>query len=231
MIMSITSEIAGAAGAGMAATTGLVVADLAGSGIEGASKVGTTLSQMTVTALLGTALVLSLGLLGWICRFVFVKLVELQKESTAVHQETRDVLKEVRDAVSWCKNHASKLVALLVLASAVGCQSSGPKLDLNKIYKDLQEQPRIFSPATFKGTNMTVTIEGLYEWKMEAPLNPITIVPQQPDTIRAIADGITRVGTVGTAAYIGGKLSEGPKVVTQPAPTIVSPEIVTIPGK
>jgi hypothetical protein len=118
---------------------------------------------------------------------------------------------------------AAILAALFLMT---GCASRGP--DVAAIYKLLQEQPRTFSPVRITGaTELVLRGEGM-AIELEAPLEPIQMWPTQPDAVRGVMDGLSRIATVGAAAYVGGRLSEQPRTVEQPAPTIVRPEVVRV---
>jgi len=78
---------------------------------------------------------------------------------------------------------------------------------------------------TFKGTNLNFTVIN--------QLQPLSIYPRDPSTLSAMVDGLSRLGTIVGAAYVGNTLaqgaSRGPSVIAQPTPIIVRPEIVTTP--
>jgi hypothetical protein len=118
---------------------------------------------------------------------------------------------------------AAILAALFLMT---GCASRGPNMEA--IYKMLQEQPRTFSPVKITGANELVLRGEDMTIELEAPLEPIQLWPQQPDAVRGVMDGLSRIATVGVTGYIGGELAQQPRVVQQPAPTIVRPEVVRV---
>lgn len=63
-----------------------------------------------------------------------------------------------------------------------------------------------------------------------SPLDPLSVYPRDPSAIAQITDGLTKIGAVATAAYVGGKLADTPQTVLQPAPTIVRPEVIFAPA-
>jgi hypothetical protein len=94
----------------------------------------------------------------------------------------------------------------MILAS--GCMSDKQMGDLEKMHANLIAQQRTYGAvqAKFAPTGGSVTFTGVTELTLEAPLTPITVMPQTPDGIREVADGLVRVGTVAAAAYVGHEL-------------------------
>ena len=121
-------------------------------------------------------------------------------------------------------------VGMLML---VGCTNPKP-LDMNQVAKDYYNQPRLM-PAfkvtnvdewTMKGKGMTV--------EMNQPYQPLNIVPRDPTWMESVLPTIGSVATFGIGAWAASQafdaISAQPRVVEQPAPMIVRPEVITVPA-
>jgi hypothetical protein len=93
--------IEGAVVAGIVSAAGLGLAQLPP--VQAAAAAGERIAGMPPTAILATALILSLGLLWWLVRFGLIKLVDLIREAVTALQETRDVMRELREAIKHCQ--------------------------------------------------------------------------------------------------------------------------------
>jgi hypothetical protein len=97
-------------------------------------------------------------------------------------------------------------------------------------YEAFLKQPRDFQPLAIHGSNMTFTVNGANSIVMSAPLNPLEVMPRDPDAVGRIADAAKNTVLGAAGIYTLGKVATTPTVVTQPAPTIVRPEIVQVPA-
>ena len=97
-------------------------------------------------------------------------------------------------------------------------------------YEAFLKQPRDFQPMAIHGSNMTFSVTGAHSIVMSAPLNPLEVMPRDPDAIGRIADAAKNTVLGAAGIYTLGKVATTPTVVTQPAPTIVKPEIVQVPA-
>ncbi|MCX7009785.1 MAG: hypothetical protein NTY53_21510, partial [Kiritimatiellaeota bacterium] len=50
-------------------------------------------------------------------------------------------------------------------------------------YEAFLKQPRDFQPLAIHGSNMTFTVNGANSIVMSAPLNPLEVMPRDPDTV------------------------------------------------
>ena len=94
-------------------------------------------------------------------------------------------------------------------------------------YQSFLAQPRTFSSLELAGSNMEFRVSGASRIVMQAPLNPLEVMPRDPDAVGRIADAAKNT-VLGAAciATLGKVATQGPTIVTQPAPTIVRPEVV-----
>lgn len=97
-------------------------------------------------------------------------------------------------------------------------------------YEAFLKQPRDFQPMAIHGSNMTFTVNGASSIVMSAPLNPLEVMPRDPDAVGRIADAAKNTVLGAAGIYTLGKVATSPTVVTQPAPTIVKPEVVQVPS-
>lgn len=107
-----------------------------------------------------------------------------------------------------------KLMVMFGLAVAMsaytsGCMSDKQWSDTKEMHKNMIDQKRTYTAVKVKFANVggSVTITGVTELAMEAPLNPISTLPQNPEGIKEVADGLVRLGTVAGATYVGHDLA------------------------
>jgi hypothetical protein len=123
------------------------------------------------------------------------------------------------------------LFPLLLLVSGCATENSVKMARIAKeAYGIYQAQPRTYSAVTMKGSNITIT--GVNELVMEAPLNPLEAMPKDSDTVGKIVDGVknTALGITGIYGLTAAATRE-PTVVAQPQPLIVRPEVVQTGGQ
>jgi len=121
---------------------------------------------------------------------------------------------------------AITVMGIIALAGS-GC-STGRGDRMLKAYEAFQRQPRTYKAVSLQnvdaislyGSNMVV--------EMEAPLNPLSAMPQEPDAIRAIMDGTGRIVGYGVVGYLGRYALQAPRTVS---PTVVQPQVYTLEGE
>ncbi|MFH0878563.1 MAG: hypothetical protein V2A34_02510 [Lentisphaerota bacterium] len=124
------------------------------------------------------------------------------------------------------------MLAVLAVFSLVGCTTKNA-VDVAKCaeraYGVFQAQPRTYTAVLFEGTNMTITISNINKWQMEAPLNPLAAMPQDPDTAMRLADkiGNTVLGVAGIAGLTY-SATRPATIVSQPEPLVVRPEVIQL---
>ena len=131
-------------------------------------------------------------------------------------------------------NTIRRLLALiaqstLLITLSSGCTTANSvKLakEARLAYEAFLKQPRDFQPLAIQGSNMTFTVNGASSIVMSAPLNPLEVMPRDPDAVGRIADAAKNTVLGAAGIYTLGKVATTPTVVTQPAPTIVRPEVV-----
>lgn len=97
-------------------------------------------------------------------------------------------------------------------------------------YEAFLKQQRDFQPLAIHGSNMTFSVNNATSIVMSAPLNPLEVMPRDPDAVGRIADAAKNTVLGAAGIYTLGKVATSPTVVTQPAPTIVKPEVVQVPS-
>ena len=135
--------------------------------------------------------------------------------------------KNIRSAVG------SLVLCALAALSFSGCATQNSvKLaqEARLAYEAFLKQPRDFQPMAIHGSNMTFTVNGASSIVMSAPLNPLEVMPRDPDAVGRIADAAKNTVLGAAGIYTLGKVATSPTVVTQPAPTIVKPEVVQVPS-
>ena len=120
------------------------------------------------------------------------------------------------------------MVGLVCFGS--GCSTSGfKKVDVNKGLNDYYNQPRTVDLVTVHGTNMTVTITGLSEFKVASILPPLNAIPREPGITEKIIDGTMGLAKWGLGWYYGSQILttalQQPRTVD---PVIVEPEVVLV---
>lgn len=121
----------------------------------------------------------------------------------------------------------------LAVLSFTGCATQNSvKLaqEARIAYEAFLKQQRDFQPLAIHGSNMTFTVNNATSIVMSAPLNPLEVMPRDPDAVGRIADAAKNTVLGAAGIYTLGKVATSPTVVTQPAPTIVKPEVVQVPS-
>jgi hypothetical protein len=117
----------------------------------------------------------------------------------------------------------------LACLSVLGC-STGRDIT-HEAYKVFMSQPRTFN---------TIKISGVDEWSLsgtnmtiafQAPLTPLSALPKDPGIVSELVNGLVRIGTVYGATVVGLELADSPRVVTQPEPLVVRPEVINAGGQ
>jgi len=120
------------------------------------------------------------------------------------------------------------MIAALMLAATVsltGCMSDAQTKQVADSYGKFIEQERYMPLQVWDfGTNGTgsITYTGLVTMRVYAPLDKLSIMPENPGTAREVVDGIVKLGAIGATAYGLHELtSQGPTTSTvnnNPAP-------------
>lgn len=130
-----------------------------------------------------------------------------------------------------------KLIALMLIGivalTGSGCATAnGVKAaeQARLAYEAFVRQERTFQAVELSGKNMQITIAGADRLAIRAPMDPLKAMPENADTAGRVIDGLknTALGVAGIAAL---SQAAKPTVVTQPAPQIVRPEIITVPAE
>ena len=111
---------------------------------------------------------------------------------------------------------------IAMLLSLTGCMSDQQWTDTRLMHKEYMNQQRSFRSVEIIGNNMSITLTGVTSIKTEAPLNPLTTIPQYPEFAKDVLDGAKTVAGYAALGYIGGKAVDGlasPVAVTTPTPT------------
>ena len=121
------------------------------------------------------------------------------------------------------------MVTVLALLSG-GCATD--KTDINKILSDYYAQPRTYAALKVSGVReLTISGENI-ELSMEAPLNPLSAMPQDPNRTMMILDAAKNIALGGMGIWALNNIATKPAtVIRQPAPMVVRPEIITVPGE
>jgi len=98
-------------------------------------------------------------------------------------------------------------LAATAMILATGCMSDKQWEDTAKMHARYMAQARTYKAVSLTGTNMTITLTGVTSMELEAPLNPLTVIPQAPEVVKDIVDGVVRAGTVAGATYVGHDLA------------------------
>jgi len=121
------------------------------------------------------------------------------------------------------------LIVSLALSVLSGCQTIGERIDPTQIALAYYAQHRTYEPMKLTGVqSVTLTAaEGeTIELTLSSQLEPLSIYPRDPSTLKTMLEGLTNLGTVVGASLVGLELvdglSAGPTIVEQPAPIIVN---------
>ena len=124
-------------------------------------------------------------------------------------------------------------LCLMLLAAGLlsgGCATAnGVKTaeQARKAYESFIGQRRTYEAFAIEGSNVTFSITGANRIVMQAPHEPLHAMPQDPDTAMRLFDAAKNTILGGLGIYTMGKIAtQGPTIVQQPDPVIVSPEVV-----
>jgi hypothetical protein len=134
-------------------------------------------------------------------------------------------MKKTLNAMAACAAAAATLAA--------GCASEKAAANALEAYRAFQAQPRTYAAVRMQfapGGAGEVTVKGVEEMKLEAPLNPLSAM-QGSDNIARLVDAVKGALLGAFGIYTLGQVaSMEPTVVKQPEPMIVRPEIITVPA-
>ena len=102
-----------------------------------------------------------------------------------------------------------KYVFVIICLALCGCMSDKQWEDTGKMHAVYMGQQRQFKPIELVGENMTITVTGVNRLTTEAPLNPLTTIPQYPDFAKDVLDGTKTIAGYTALGYIGGKAVDG----------------------
>tara|TARA_R110000751_G_scaffold138798_3_gene242496 strand:+ start:408 stop:815 length:408 start_codon:yes stop_codon:yes gene_type:complete len=126
------------------------------------------------------------------------------------------------------------MMGALMASSAVlsGCSTAGrtTAADMAKMFYAQERTYKSFKMTGFNEMTMKAPDGQLITIESTAPLDSLSVYPRDPGAISQLADGITKIGAVAGATYVGGKLASAPRAILQPAPTIVRPEVFFAPS-
>jgi len=106
-----------------------------------------------------------------------------------------------------------------------GCVSDSQSKDIADSYAKFISQERYMPLQAWDfGTNGTgtITYTGLVSMRVYAPLDKLSVIPDNPGTAREVVDGIVKVGAIAGAAYgihtLSGSGASTSTVNNNPAP-------------
>ena len=102
------------------------------------------------------------------------------------------------------------IAAAAAMALTQGCMSDAQVKYMTDGYAKFIEQPRDMELSTveFNEGGGTITYTNVKRWTTRAPLDKLSIMPENPGTAREVVDGIVKVGAIAGAAYGIHELSE-----------------------
>ena len=127
-------------------------------------------------------------------------------------------------------------ITVLVAVTLVGCAS--PKGDPNRqsLLSGFYGQQRVYKAVSLTGAN-EVSIKGdNMRFELEAPLAPLSVIPNDPNTALAVGTMVKDALLGGLGIYVAGqaidKALDTPRTVSPQVvePTIVQPQIVPVPA-
>ena len=133
------------------------------------------------------------------------------------------------------------LLALLVLIGlTTGCATQRTvemaqiASDAYKVYVQQEKVASLIELHAAHGQTLELTLSGANKIILNTQVPALSMLPREPDSMRAFMDGAARISGVAAAGFVGyrgvgalEKVATSPTVVTQPAPLIVRPEIIT----
>lgn len=127
-------------------------------------------------------------------------------------------------------NRMTTGLILFALAGSTGCATQhGVEIakETRRAYETFIGQPRTFCPVQITGVSSLQLTGEHMTLTMEAPLNPLHAMPQENDTLPRVVDSLKNAALGAAGIYTLGQVaSQAPTVVTQPAPLVVTPEVV-----
>lgn len=107
-----------------------------------------------------------------------------------------------------------------------GCGTT-KQIDVNRGYEALLNQERSFKSYEITGP---VSVGEGGKIVGYAPLNPIKALPQNPDTVGKIVDGVLKAGAIAATASVMGDAFDAakkdPVIVDPPEPIILEPFVL-----
>ena len=121
------------------------------------------------------------------------------------------------------------LAVTLCVGLMSGCAEMAQRVDPTAIALAYYNQQTTYKPMELTGVqSVTLTaVEGQsITLTMESQLEPLSIYPRDPSTLKTLLEGLTNLGTVVGASLVGLELVDG---ISQ-GPTIVEPTVVQVPA-
>ena len=129
------------------------------------------------------------------------------------------------------RNIIALVTAMALCVSVVGCASFGgiDKIDPTEIALAYYKQERTFEPVKIEGVQ-NVTLQAAEGHTLTItvtnPLEPLSIYPRDPATLKTMLDGIADLATIVAAGIVGYELVDA----ISASPTVVEPTVVEVPS-
>lgn len=130
-----------------------------------------------------------------------------RKLRKAAAAERRDIMDAIATRAGRRQKVCRTALALLALLAFSGCMSDKQWSDTAAMHANYMAQQRTMKSvsAQFVPTGGRVTLEGVTSLTLEAPLNPLTTIPQYPEFAREVVQGVQTVAGYAALGYIGAK--------------------------
>ena len=131
----------------------------------------------------------------------------------------------------------AKCILLLILTvPVIGCSSPGSGLARSDLLRQFYGQKRTYQAVNLTGAN-EISIRGEnMRLALDAPLSPLSVIPNDPNTALAVGTMAKDAILGGLGIYVAGqaidKALDTPRTVDPQVvqPTIVRPEVITVPS-
>lgn len=118
----------------------------------------------------------------------------------------------------------------------LGCSSPGAGLARGDLLRQFYGQKRVYQAVTLTGANdIHITGENM-RFQLDAPLSPLSVIPNDPNTALAVGTMAKDAILGGLGIYVAGqaidKALDTPRTVSPQIvqPEVVRPEIITVPA-
>lgn len=91
----------------------------------------------------------------------------------------------------------------VAVAALTGCMSDKQTEQMAKGYSEFihQERSMPLQSIEFTDAGGTITYTNVKRYETRAPLDKLSIMPENPSVVRELVDGGVRLGAIGAAAY------------------------------